>query len=129
MKRIGLMFAVPLAALVIGIAAPRAAEAAGWRGGGGGGHAAAPAHGGGWRGAPAGHTHAPAYGGRSYVGGGYGHGYYAPHAAVGHWGYHGGVRVWLGVPTVRPYAGWVWTPGQWVWDGYQWVWQEGYWAP
>ena len=39
-------------------------------------------------------------------------------------------RVWFGVATVSPYAGWpIWMPGAWAWDGNQWVWQDGYWAP
>jgi hypothetical protein len=51
-----------------------------------------------------------------------------PHGA-GHWGWHNGVSVWFGVPSIVPYAGWIWSPGTWVWNGYQWVWQDGYWAP
>jgi hypothetical protein len=141
MKRIGLSVALPVLGLLLGVGTPATASAQGWRGGG---HVTAlAAHaGGGWHGAVA---TRPAYGPhvavgvRGYVGHpGYGvrpgyvarPGYYG-HVGpvVGHWGWHGGTRVWFGVSTVVPYSGWFWTPGTWVWDGYQWVWQDGYWAP
>ena len=48
----------------------------------------------------------------------------------GYWGYHSGVRVWIGGSwAFPPYAGWFWVAPHWQWNGYQWVWQEGYWAP
>jgi hypothetical protein len=137
MKRITLTLGLPLAALLVSVAAPRSASAHERRGHdrtGHGNHAAhAPrqpqrAH---WR-APV-VTRAPApiatpvrlapprpvYVGPNRV--------VAP--AAGHWGWHGQRRVWFGVATVQPYAGWSWTPAHWVWDGYQWIWEEGYWAP
>jgi hypothetical protein len=156
MKRIGLSLALPVLGLLVGIATPATASAQGWRGGG---HVSAPAAhaNGGWHGAGGGGWHGgavatrPAYGphvavgARGYVGHpGYGvrpgYGYHPGYVArpgyyghvgpvVGHWGFHGGARVWFGVATVAPYPGWLWTPGTWVWDGYQWVWQDGYWAP
>lgn len=153
MTRIGLSLGLPVLGLLLGVATPATASAQGWRGGG---HSAAPAAhaGGGWRGAavtrPAMTSHV-AVGGRGYVGrpaygvrpgyvnhpGYVGHPGYAGRPAygygvgpvVGHWGFHGGARVWFGAATVSPYAGWIWTPGTWAWDGYQWAWQDGYWAP
>jgi hypothetical protein len=144
MKRIGLSFALPALGLFLGVATPATASAQGWHGGG---HVAVPA-GGGWRGGvvtrPAVVPHV-AVAPRVYVGrpGYLGHpGYvgrpgYVGHPAydygvgpvAGHWGWHGGSRVWFGVATTQPYPGWSWAPGAWVWDGYQWVWQDGYWAP
>jgi hypothetical protein len=146
MKRIALSVGLSLLALVVGVAAPRAASAHGGGGGHGGGHAggwhgggsfhasAAPAFhggaGGGWRGGVANvnvHSGArPGYGYRGHPGWGYG---YGGSPAVGHWGWQGPTRVWFGVATVAAYPGWSWAPGHWVWDGYRWVWQEGYWAP
>ena len=142
MKRIGLSLALPALSLLVGVATPATASAQGWRGGG---HVSAPAaHAGGWHGGvvtrpavvghvavgPRGFAGRPVYGGRpgydarpGYVG------HYGVGPVVGHWGFHGGVRVWFGAATVAPYPGWIWTPGTWVWDGYQWVWQDGYWAP
>jgi hypothetical protein len=48
---------------------------------------------------------------------------------VGHWGWRGGVPIWIGVNTVTPYNGWTWVQPQWMWNGTQWVWQGGYWSP
>jgi YXWGXW repeat-containing protein len=146
MKRIGLSLGLPVLGLLLGVATPSTASAQGWRGGG---HAAPAAHAsGGWHGAavtrPAvvphvavgarGYAGRPAYGVRpgfvarpGYIGRpayGYGVG-----PVAGHWGWRGGTRVWFGVATVSPYAGWIWMPGAWAWDGNQWVWQDGYWAP
>src|SRR6478609_9310253 len=98
MKRLGLIAALG-AALLVG---PGAAQAAGgYHGGyGGGGY-----HGG--YGAPV-RVHggyAPGY----YGGPIHGYGYAAPRARVyvpGYWGYHSGVRVWIGGSwAFPPYAG------------------------
>jgi hypothetical protein len=128
MKRIGLSLGLPLLALLLGVAAPRAASAHEGRGGG---HVATHAAYGGWRGpvvtrpehvappvrvAPA----RPIY---------YAHPGHVVAPSVGRWGWNGGRRVWFGVATVVPYDGWSWTPAHWTWDGYQWIWAEGYWAP
>jgi hypothetical protein len=134
MKRIGLSVVAPALGLLLGLATPATASAQGWHGGG---HGAAPvAHAsGGWHGAPVTRpavVHNVAVGPRGFAGRPvYVHPGYAGHyvgPVAGHWGFHGGTRVWFGVATVAPYPGWIWTPGTWVWDGYQWVWQDGYWA-
>jgi hypothetical protein len=127
MKRIALSLAVPFAALVLGVSAPgeAAAHGGGWGHDHGQARAAAPVvQARGWHGAPAPryapaprHAPEPRYAPRAYV------------RPAPHWSWRGPTRVWIGVPTVRPYAGWVWTPAQWVWDGGQWVWQDGFWSP
>jgi hypothetical protein len=66
----------------------------------------------------------PAYGYGARPAYGYGYG-----STIGHWGWHGPTRVWIGAAAVAPYPGWIWSAGQWTWDGYQWVWQDGFWAP
>jgi hypothetical protein len=130
MKRIGLSLGLPLVALLVGVGASRAASAHESRGHGHTAtHAVRPAAAA-WHGTAA---LRPAHGATPVR--------LAPprpvHVrpgvvvtpAAGHWGWHGPRRVWFGVESFRPYAGWVWTPAQWVWDGYQWTWQGGYWAP
>jgi hypothetical protein len=143
MKRVALSFALPVLGLLLGAAKPVSAQ--GWRGGG---HAAPMAHaGGGWRGGfvsrPALVPHVDvasrAFAGRAVYGARPGYGWHAGYGGprfgygvgpvAGHWGWRGTTRVWIGAPSVRPYAGWVWLPGTWAWDGAQWAWQDGYWAP
>ena len=107
MKRLGLLI-VAAAALALG--APSVALAQGWRGGG-------------YRVYPHPGYGAP-YGARPFL---------PAHTRVfvpGYWGFHSGVRVWIGGSWVLPpYEGWVWVPGNWIWNGYSWVWQDGYWSP